>query len=45
MDFSPKMLLFCDSNSLLGLVGIWESEVSVERSIFGDVVAYQLISL
>ena len=45
MDFSPKMLLFCDSNSLLGLVGIWQSEVSVERSIFGDVVAYQLISL
>ena len=39
------MLLFSDSNSVLGLVGIWQSEVSVERSIFADVVAYQLISL
>ena len=39
------MLLFSDSNSVLGLVGIWQSEVSVERSIFADVVACQLISL
>ena len=44
MDFSLKCYFFVIV-TVLGLVGIWQREVSVERSIFADVVAYQLISL
>ena len=38
------MLLFCEYNSVRIGQNI-ENEVSVERFIFADVVAYQLISL
>ena len=44
MDFSPKWSFFCECNS----VGIGQNilnELSLERSIFADVVAYQFINL
>ena len=42
--FIPKTLFFCKCNSVRIGQNI-QNEVSVERSIFTDVVAYQLISL
>ena len=42
--FIPKTLLFCECNSVRIGQNI-QNEVSVEGSIFADVVAYQLISL
>ena len=40
--FIPKTLVFCESDSVRIGQNI-QNEVSVERSIFADVVAYQLI--
>ena len=42
--FIPRTLFFCECNSVRIGQNI-QNEVSVERSIFTDVVAYQLISL
>ena len=44
MDLSLKRYFFCECNSVRIGQNI-QNEVSVERSIFTDVVAYQLISL
>ena len=42
--FFPEMLLFCECNSVMTGQNI-QNEVSLERSIFADVVAYQFINL
>ena len=42
--FFPKMLPFCECNSVKISQNI-QNEVSLERSIFADVVAYQFINL
>ena len=44
MDFSPKCFLFCECNSVTIGQNI-QIEISLERSIFADVVAYQFINL
>ena len=44
MDCSPKCYLFCGCNSDRIGQNI-HNEVSLERSIFADVVAYQFINL
>ena len=43
-DFSPKCYLFCECNSVRIGQNI-QNEVSLERSIFADVVAYLFINL
>ena len=43
-DFSPKYYLFCECNSVTIGQNI-QNEVSLERSIFADVVAYLFINL
>ena len=42
VDFSPKCYLFSERNSVRIGQNI-QNEVSLERSIFGDVIAYQFI--
>ena len=42
--FFPKMLPFCECNSVRIGQNI-QNEVSLERYIFADVVAYQFINL
>ena len=42
--FFPKMLPFCECNSVRIGQNI-QNEVSLERYIFADVVAYQFIQL
>ena len=44
VDFSPKCYLFCERNSVRIGQNI-QNEVSLGRSIFADVVAYQFINL
>ena len=43
MDFSSKCYLFCECNSVRISQNI-QNEVSLERSIFANVVAYQFIN-
>ena len=43
MDFSPKCYLFCECNSVRIGQNI-QNGVSLERSIFADVVAYQFVN-
>ena len=44
VGFSPKCYLFCERNSVRICQNI-QNEVSLRRSIFADVVAYQFINL
>ena len=44
VDFSPKSYLFCESNSARIGQNI-QKKLSLESSIFGDVVAHQFVNL